>query len=89
MGIQFEKLKKNPTHSGKTGSGKGKQDIFKVGPVTRGHQSRLMVPYSKTDIHRTTFFPSAIRLWNQLPESLVNASSLDVFKSGIVTALST
>ena len=57
--------------------------------VTRGHQSRFMVPYSRTDTHRTAFFPSAIRLWNQLPESLVNASSLDVFKTGIAAALST
>ena len=57
--------------------------------VTRGHQSRFMVPYSRTDTHRTAFFPSAIRLWNQLPESLVNLSSLDVFKTGIVAALST
>ena len=57
--------------------------------VTRGHQSRFMVPYSRKDTHRTTFFPSAIRLWSQLPESLVNASSLDVFKTGIAVALST
>ena len=57
--------------------------------VTRGYQSRFMVLYSRTDTHRTAFFPSAIRLWNQLPESLVNVSSLDVLKTGIVAALST
>ena len=57
--------------------------------VTRGHLSRFMVPYSRTDTYRTAFFPSAFRLWNQLPESLVNASSLDVFKTGIAAVLST
>ena len=37
MGIQFKKLKKyfptDQTHTGKTGSGKGNKNIFKVGPV--------------------------------------------------------
>ena len=56
--------------------------------VTRGHQCRFMVPYSRTDTFRMAFFPSAIRLWNQLPESIVNAPSLDVFKTGIAAALS-
>ena len=56
--------------------------------VTRDHQCRFMVPYSRTDTFRMAFFPSAIRLWNQLPESIVNAPSLDVFKTGIAAALS-
>ena len=56
--------------------------------VTRGHQCRFMDPYSRTDTLRMAFFPSAFRLWNQLPESVVNAPSLDVFKTGIAAALS-
>ena len=56
--------------------------------VTRGHQSRFMVPSSRTDTLRMAFFPSAIRLWNQLLESIVNAPSLYVFKTGIAAALS-
>ena len=40
--------------------------------VTRGHQCRFMVPCSRADTLRMAFFPSAIRLWNQLPESIVN-----------------
>ena len=56
--------------------------------VTRGHQCRFNVPYSRTDTFRMAFFPSAIRLWNQLLESIVNAPSLDVFKTEIAAALS-
>ena len=56
--------------------------------VTRGHQCRFMVAYSRTGTLRMAFFPSNIRLLNQLPESIVNAPSLDVFKTGIAAALS-
>ena len=47
MGNQFEKFEKlkkliNPsTHTGKTGSGKGKQQYFKVGPRERCAQDSL------------------------------------------------
>ena len=64
------------------------QHLHPQGVATRGHQSRFKVPYSRTDTHRTSFIPSSIRLWNQLPESIVNAPSLDVFKTGIAAALS-
>ena len=57
------------------------------GAATRGHQSRFKIPVSRTDTHTTAFIPSGIRLWNQLPESIVNAPSLDVFKTGIAAAL--
>ena len=34
---------------------------------TRGHETKLLVPHSKTKIHKNSFFPSAIRLWNNIP----------------------
>ncbi|MCG7874753.1 MAG: hypothetical protein JAY78_00305 [Candidatus Thiodiazotropha taylori] len=50
---------------------------------TRGHTLRYMNPYCRTDVYRHSFFPSAIRLWNQLPESIVTAPTLDAFKLGL------
>jgi hypothetical protein len=31
-----------------------------------------------------SFVPSAIRLWNQLPEHLATAVNIDAFKGGLV-----
>ena len=50
---------------------------------TRGHTLRYMIPYCRTDVYRNSFFQSAIRLWNQLPETIVAAPTLDDFKMGL------
>ena len=52
---------------------------------TRGHTLRYMIPYCRTDVYRNSFFPSAIRLWNQLPETIVAAPTLDDFKMGLAS----
>ena len=52
---------------------------------TRGHTLRYMIPYCRTDVYRNSFFPSAIRLWNQLPETIVAAQTLDDFKMGLAS----
>ena len=44
-----------------------------------------MIPYCRTDVYRNSFFPSAIRLWNQLPETIVAAPTLDDFKMGLAS----
>ena len=38
---------------------------------TQGHTLHYMIPYCRTDVYRNSFFQSAIRLWNQLPETIV------------------
>ena len=48
--------------------------------TTRGHNLRFMVPYSRVQYHQQSFFPSTIRLWNNLPDRVVTASSLEGFK---------
>ena len=35
---------------------------------TRGNSMRYLQPFCRTDAYRCSFFPSGIRLWNQLPE---------------------
>ena len=52
---------------------------------TRGHTLRYMIPNCRTDVYRNSFFPSAIRLWNQLPETIVTAPTLDDFKMGLAS----
>jgi len=47
----------------------------------RGHSLRLLVPHTRTTVYRTSFFPQAIRLWNQLPGSVVEVDTLDSFKA--------
>ena len=53
---------------------------------TRGHTLRYMVPFCRTDVYRYSFFPSGIRLWNQLPASIATASTLEGFKSSLASA---
>ena len=48
--------------------------------TTRGHNLRYLVPYSRVQFHQQSFFPSTIRLWNNLPDSVATASSLEGFK---------
>ena len=46
----------------------------------RGHNMRFLTPQSTVNAHLYSFFPSAIRIWNQLPSSLVSAPSLETFR---------
>ena len=51
------------------------------GLSTRGHTLRYLVPYCRTDVYRCSFFPTGIRLWNQLPEAIATAPTLESFKA--------
>ena len=48
--------------------------------ATRGHNMRFCRPQSTVNAHLYSFFPSTIRIWNQLPEYAVSAPSLETFK---------
>ena len=52
--------------------------------VTRGHHKKILQPPTRTDIYKYSFFPSAIRLWNNLPESLSTVKTIDEFKNLLV-----
>ena len=49
----------------------------------RGHKFKFLVPYARTHVHKSSFFPSAIRLWNALPPKAVESRTLDSFKAAI------
>ena len=55
--------------------------------ATRGHCLRLIPPYCRTQTMKESFFPSAVNIWNGLPDSLVTAPSLDAFKAGIAASM--
>ena len=52
-------------------------------PTSRGHSCRFFQPYCRTVVFQRSFFPSAIGIWNRLPESLVSSPSLEGFKAGL------
>ena len=52
-------------------------------PITRGRCLHYLAPYSRIDTYAYSFLPSGIRLWKSLPEVLVTAPSLDIFKEGL------
>ena len=48
--------------------------------ASRGHNMIFCRPQSTVNAHIYFFFPSTIRIWNQLPEYAVSAPSLETFK---------
>ncbi|XP_071492986.1 uncharacterized protein [Diadema antillarum] len=40
-----------------------------AGPSKRGNPHKLQVPFARTHLFQSTFYPDAIRLWNSLPPS--------------------
>ena len=48
---------------------------------TRGHKQKFMVPAVRIMAYQYSFFPATIRMWNILPNTLVEAPSVDAFKS--------
>ena len=42
-----------------------------------------VVPTSRTDYHRNSYFYRTARVWNRLPESTVQASTLEAFKGAL------
>ena len=54
---------------------------------TRGsHDFQFLVPRGKKDIFKFSFFPRTISEWNSLLKDIVNAASLDSFKSMLTSS---
>ena len=49
--------------------------------ATRGHLKRYLHIQTRTNAYYHSFFPSAVRIWNNLPACSVTASSLEQFTS--------
>ena len=41
---------------------------------------RFMQPMTRTDSYMYSFFPSAIKIWNDLPQNVIDSNDIDQFK---------
>jgi len=51
--------------------------------LTTTQNNKLLIPHSKTKHHMNSFFPRAIRLWNNLPTEIKDAPTVPAFASGL------
>ena len=54
--------------------------VSEVNPYHRRRPLDRIVPRSKTEIHRKSFFPSTTHLWNSLPDRVKTIDSIGQFK---------
>ena len=57
---------------------------------TRGHNMRFMQQMTRTDCYLHSFFPSAIKIWNSLPQHVIYSKDIDEFKqrlAGLATTI--
>lgn len=55
------------------------KEIQKVKRKTRGHNNKLIPPSTRTDSYQNSFFPSAIKQWNNLPDDIAEIESYEHF----------
>jgi len=60
-------------------------DIFTVSTTTqlRGHQYKLFLPRSNTEIRKHSFAVRTITLWNELPADTISFDNINGFKRSI------
>ena len=46
----------------------------------KGHTARFQRPFTRVDTYRFSFIPSAIKIWNSLPQDLINCTNINIFK---------
>ena len=50
---------------------------------TRRGNNKFLIPHSSVDSHKYSYFPSTLRLWNNLPSSIKLGSDVNTFKKNI------
>ena len=51
--------------------------------LTTTRNNKFLITHSKTKHHMNSFFPRAIRLWNELPTEIKDAPTVPAFASGL------
>ena len=57
--------------------------VTRVTFQTQGNNIKFILPYCSKDVFKYSFLPILLRNWNALPQSSVEATSLDLFKASI------
>ena len=50
---------------------------------TRGNNIKFILPHCNKDVFKHSFLPAVLRGWNALPQSAVEATSLELFKASL------
>ena len=58
-------------------------DLTPIQNRTRGHGTRFLQPHTRIQAYKHSFFPSAITIWNTLPQDLTSRPSLESFRAGL------
>ena len=53
---------------------------------TRGHDQRFLQPHSRIDSYLYSYYPSTIKLWNNLSSSTVESPTLSTFNNVLIIA---
>ena len=53
------------------------------GTATRGHTQRFIQPFCHIKSYQDSFYPAGIVIWNSLPQDVINADSLESFRTRI------
>jgi hypothetical protein len=61
-------------------------ELHTTSSVARDHISRFLLPYARTSTYGHSFFLDSIRLWNSLPQPLMDSTSLDAFKQEVLSS---
>ena len=59
-------------------------DLIPLSTITRAHSRRYQIPSTRVNSYLYSFLPTTIKLWNKLPQEIVDAPSLDHFKKLLV-----
>ena len=51
---------------------------------TRGKNTKFILPHCSKDVFKHSFLSAALRGWNALPQSAVEATSLELFKASLL-----
>ena len=54
--------------------------LIKNNLPTRGHSNRFKQPFTGVNSFKYSFYPDAVKLWNKLPDTINNCTTLQNFK---------
>ena len=53
-----------------------------ITPATRNTQHYIL-PYARTDVYKSYFFPSTVKLWNNLQPAIINSTTIPQLRQAL------